>query len=74
MFLSLISSRNEWEDAFDNDVAMIRSEHPDDYAGMSGIMSSKVLDEYNRLRPTDDNTALVTHPHSDNLGQRQHLG
>lgn len=49
----IIGSQEEWEEAFDSDLAMIRSESSDDYAGMSGIMSSKVLGKYDRHRPDD---------------------
>lgn len=51
----LINSQEEWEQAFDEELAMIRSERYDDYAGMSGIISSKKLTAYNRLRAAGTN-------------------
>jgi hypothetical protein len=39
----LISTPEEWQDAMCRGTAMLRSEHPQDYDGLSGILSSKQL-------------------------------
>src|SRR4051812_45523402 len=36
----LIDSQSEWEEAIDDGTAMLRSDHPQDYAGLSGLLNS----------------------------------
>lgn len=40
----LITTQSEWEQAFDQGNAMLRSEMPQDYDGLSGLLSSKRLE------------------------------
>ena len=42
-YVPLIETDEEWQEALDDGLAMVRSEHEQDYTGYSGLLSSKVL-------------------------------
>ncbi len=52
----LIHNQAEWEDAFDNNQAMLRSELPQDYKGLSGLYSSLPISKkfFESLSPYDE--------------------
>ncbi|NTW62157.1 hypothetical protein HGB25_01960 [Candidatus Saccharibacteria bacterium] len=49
----LVETVADWQQAFDDGTAMLRSEMPQDYSGLSGLFSSEVLSESPLLRRTE---------------------